>query len=115
MRTYAAGLGDYRFQIDLPEGWRLVPQENEAGEVNGYLVVADPTPENESPMPDMIIAVASTETDALGHFGEGPAPKLRTVPVPNTEPAGTLVFALRGWEDQEWALFDEVASSFKPL
>jgi len=110
LSTYAGALGDYRYQIDLPEGYRLTLQEGAMGDESVY-VVMEPTPENETPIPDMVISLVSLKTEMyasrLGHDEPG----TRLVPAADAK----FGFWIRGWEDLAWPEFDRVAASFKAL
>ena len=105
--TYAAGLGDYRFQVDLPEGFRL----SVGAKADEALVIMGPTPENEAPIPDMVISLLPVRSERYLALADAKDPGNVFVRTPD----GTYVFWLRGWEDLAWPEFEKVAASFKAL
>ena len=109
-RTFSAELGGQRFQIDLPDGHRLTFTEGGMGDAVAY-VVLEPTPENEAPIPDMVISLVSLQNEMYAARIGKDEPGTRLVATAD----GEWAFWIRGWEDMEWPLFGRAAASFKPL
>jgi hypothetical protein len=110
-RTYAAALGEHRFQVDLPEGWELRFAEDGMGDLRAYLV-ASATSGNEAPVPDAVVNVVSLSNPSYAEMlGKPDEPMARLVPVPD----GRYAFWLRTWEGSDWPAFGAVAASFKAL
>lgn len=108
--TYAAVLGKYRFQVDVPVGYRLDVTEGPTDAVSAY-VVRDDVTENEAPTPDMVISLVSLAEEPYASMLGKDAPGTRLVATLD----GKYAFWIRGWEDQEWPGADAVLESFKPL
>lgn len=108
--TYAAVLAKYRFQVDVPVGYRLDVTEGPTDAVSAY-VVRDDVSENEAPIPDMIISVVSLATEPYASMLGKDEPGTRLVPTPD----GKSAFWIRGWEDQAWDGSAAVLASFKVL
>ncbi|HTK60292.1 MAG TPA: hypothetical protein VL283_03770 [Candidatus Baltobacteraceae bacterium] len=107
MQTYAAALGEERFQIDLPEGWHL----SVAADADVAYVVMDPTAENGTPTPDMVIRLVDPEKEPYASALDRHESGTRLVMTAD----GKAAFWITGWEDQEWPAFEKVAASFKAL
>lgn len=108
--TYAAILGKYRFQVDVPKGYRLDVTEGPVDELSAY-VIRDDVSENETPTPDMIISIVSLAKEPYASMLGKDEPGTRLVATLD----GKYAFWIRGWEDQEWSGADQVLTSFKPL
>ena len=108
--TYAAILGKYRFQVDVPVGYRLDVTEGPTDELSAY-VIRDDVSENESPTPDMVISLVNLATEPYASMLGKDEPGTRLVATPD----GKYAFWIRGWEDQEWSGSAAVLASFKPL
>jgi len=106
-QTYAGALGEYRFQIDLPPTHHLSVGE----EATSAYVVLNPTPENESAVPDMGIDLLDvTSQTYLSLKGKDDA-RSRLVLTAD----GKAAFWIHVWEDFEWSEAAEVLASFKAL
>ena len=108
--TYAAVLGKYRFQVDVPDGYRLDVTEGPTDEVSAY-VIRDDVTENEAPIPDMVIRLVDPDKEPYASMLDRHQPGTRLVPTPD----GKSAFWITGWEDLEWDGFEKAAASFKAL
>lgn len=108
--TYAAVLGKYRFQVDVPDGYRLDVTEGPTDELSAY-VIRDDVSENESPTPDMVISLVSLEKEPYASMLGKDEPGTRLVATSD----GKSAFWIRGWEDQEWSGASIILTSFKTL
>ena len=107
MKTYAAALGEHRFQVDVPEGWHLSVGDGSESAV----IVMDATAENGTPVPDASIRLVDLTKEPYASRLDMHEPRMRLVPTAD----GKAGFLIAVWEDFEWPEFDRVAASFKAL
>lgn len=101
-------LGTYTFQLDTPPGYHLKHAGVETAGMSAY-VVLDPTSENGSPTPDMVITLVDlTAEPYASKLGKNDEPGTRFVQADNRSG-----FWITGWEDQAWPDFARAAASFR--
>lgn len=103
-RTYAAGLGDYRFQVDLPEGHHLdLSDDGLSAEVVSDSIEA---PDHRY---DISISLVDPKKEPYASFRSELGARLILAA------DGKAAFWITGWEDIGWEGFEKVTSSFKAL